>query len=355
MRSSTRQSLLKGAGLLALALCGRGWLRALGRYELQGRVVLITGGSRGLGLETARVLAAQGAHVALCARDPAELDRALEQLDWSRGDVAAYVCDVTDAEAVREMIGEIEQDFGRLDVVINNAGIIQVGPMETMTREDYEQALQTHLFGPLNVIEAALPLLRRQGDGRIVNISSIGGLISVPHLLPYSASKFAFVGYSLGLRAELAKDGISVTAVCPGTMRTGSPRNAMFKGRHRAEYAWFKLADSLPIASVGSRRAAAQVVDALCHGDALAVLGVPFQIAATLYALFPGLGADLLGWVNRLLPEAGGIGSRQLRGADSETWLSESWLTTLTDNAAERNNELPPADVPVPEIRPARG
>src|SRR5207302_995684 len=148
------------------------------------------------------------------------------------------------------MVDEVLDRFGRLHVLINNAGVIQVGPMEEMTLADYEDTMQTHFWAPLFTTLSVLPALRRQGEGRIVNISSIGGKIAVPHLLPYSASKFALTGFSEGLRAELLKDGIYVTTVCPGLMRTGSPRNADFKGQHRAEYAWFSISDSLPFFSM---------------------------------------------------------------------------------------------------------
>src|SRR6185503_4123757 len=122
---------------------------------------------------------------------------------------------------------------------------------------------------------AVLPEMRARREGRIVNITSIGGKISVPHLLPYSASKFALVGLSEGLRAELAKDGIVVTTICPGLMRTGSPRNATFKGQHRAEYAWFSIGDSLPVTAMSADRAARQILTACKRGEAEVVLSVP--------------------------------------------------------------------------------
>src|SRR5437868_10247139 len=170
--------------------------------------------------------------------------------------------------------------FGRIDVLVNNAGTIEVGPMEVMTLDDYEKAMRTHFWGPLYMVLAVLPEMRARKEGRIVNVSSIGGKISVPHLLPYCASKFALTGFSEGLRAELAKDGIVVTTVCPGLMRTGSPLNAFFKGQHQAEYAWFSISDSLPISSISAQRAARQIVRACKNGDAEVILSVPAQLAA---------------------------------------------------------------------------
>src|SRR5581483_3194757 len=170
-------------------------------------------------------------------------------------------------EEAERLVADIVQRTGGIDVLINNAGVIQVGPLEHMQITDFEKAMAVHFWGPLYTMLAAIPVMRRRGAGRIVNISSIGGKIGVPHLVPYCASKFALVGLSDSIRGEVARDGICVTTVCPGLMRTGSPFNAWFKGRHRDEFTWFAISDSMPIASIAATRAAEQVVDACRHGD----------------------------------------------------------------------------------------
>jgi short-subunit dehydrogenase len=225
-------------------------------------------------------------------------------------------------------------------VLINNAGTIQVGPMDEMTVEDYDRALRIHFWAPLFTTLGVLPHMRQRRAGRIVNIASIGGKISVPHLLPYSASKFALVGFSEGLHGALVRDGIYVTTVCPGLMRTGSPRNASFKGRHRAEYAWFSISDSLPVASMSAPRAARRIVDACVDGDAELVLPPTVDLAVRLSALIPGAGPALMGLVDRLLPGPGGIGTDTRLGQESESAWSPSVLTTLGDRAAVDNNEI---------------
>jgi hypothetical protein len=184
--------------------------------------------------------------------------------------------------------------------------------------------------------------MRRRGEGRIVNIASVGGKISAPHLVPYNASKFALVGLSEGLRAELAKDGIVVTTVCPGLMRTGSPPRAWFKGKHRAEHAWFSISDALPLLSMNAERAARKILAACKRGDAEVVLTIPAKIGVLIHDLFPGLTADALGLINRLLPGPGGIATDWAEGKDSESSASPSFATTLSDRAAEANNELDP-------------
>ena len=338
-------TLEKGA-LAVLGLCAGAWLwRRMSRpaYDFREKVVLITGGSRGLGLVLARQFAAKGAKLALCARDAAELDLAAENLRQDGIDAFVHACDVSDGSGVREMVARTEAALGPVNVLVNNAGIIQVGPAETMTREDYEQSLRVHFWGCYNTVEAVLPGMRQRRDGRIVNISSIGGKVSVPHMLPYSVGKFALVGYSQGLRSAVASDNVLVTTVCPGLMRTGSPRNAEFKGQHRAEYAWFAVSDSLPLLTVSAESAARSIVEACRRGDAEAVLSLPARLATFLHQMFPETAADLLSLVNRLLPGPSGpesVGTEKRSGAESESSLAPSLLTTLTDQAARRNNEM---------------
>ncbi len=323
----------------AVAL-GKFLWRKMTEYDLRGKTVLVTGGSRGLGLVLAREFARQGARVAICARDEQELEQASGDLLSRGAEVMAVKCDVTNTTEVEDMMSRIRERFGKIDVLVNNAGTIQVGPLEVMNREDFEHAMRAHFWAPLNTILAVLPEMRERQDGRIVNISSIGGKIAVPHLVPYSASKFALVGLSKGLYAELKKDGIVVTTICPGLMRTGSPRNANFKGKHRDEYAWFSISDSLPVTSIKAERAARQIVDACKQGRAELIISFQAKIAVTFDALFPEASAEMLALVNRLLPEPGGIGERSAKGRDSASSWSPSWLTRLTEEAAVKNNEV---------------
>jgi NAD(P)-dependent dehydrogenase (short-subunit alcohol dehydrogenase family) len=329
-----------------LATAGAGWLlrnliRRVRCLELRDAAVLITGGSRGLGLVLAREFGRQGARVAICARDPAELERAGADLGARGMTAVALPCDVTDRGQVDAMVQTAARELGTIDVLVNNAGVIQVGPVATMTVEDFEAAMATNFWGAVYTTLAALPMMRAAGRGRIVNIGSIGGKISVPHLLPYSSSKFALVGFSEGLRAELAPTGILVTTVCPGLMRTGSPRNADFKGKHRAEYAWFAISDSLPGLSLDAERAARHIVEACRVGDPEVILSLPAKGAARVHGLFPGLTSEALTVAARLLPRAGGIGTRIARGWQSESMAAPSWLTSLGDEAARRHNQIP--------------
>ncbi len=341
MSNGKQLDVLKGVAITAgvLSLARYAW-RKMNEYNLRDKTVLVTGGSRGLGLVLAREFAREGARIAICARDEEELERARLDLLQHGADAMAVQCDVTKDEEVEDMVNRVREQFGKIDVLVNNAGTIQVGPLEVMNRKDFKKAMKAHFWGPLNTILAVLPEMRERQDGRIVNISSIGGKIAVPHLGPYSASKFALVGLSKGLNAELRKDGVVVTTVCPGLMRTGSPRNANFKGKHRDEYAWFSIADSLPVASIKAERAARQIVDACKQGRAELVITVQAKMAVLFDALFPELTAELMAVVNQLLPEAGGIGDATAKGRDSTSSWSPSWLTRLTEDAAMKNNEV---------------
>ncbi|GAC1401444.1 MAG: hypothetical protein NVSMB56_16540 [Pyrinomonadaceae bacterium] len=246
-------------GGIGAALTARALVRKRREFALREKVVLITGGSRGLGLEMAREFANEGARLALTARDGNELERARVELERHGADVFTCAFDLTTKAQVEAMVRRVREHFGRIDVLVNNAGIIEVGPVDVMTHQDFECAMRTHFWSPLYAMLAVLPEMRERRSGRIVNIASIGGKIGVPHLVPYCASKHALVGLSDAMRAEMHKDNVLITTVCPGLMRTGSPRNATFKGKHRAEYAWFAISDSLPVTSIAAARAARQI------------------------------------------------------------------------------------------------
>ncbi len=344
-RMNKTQQTMWAAGALAVgaALIARG-LRASRAMDFRGRSILVAGGSRGLGLLVARDLGLEGARLTIAARDEAELGRARDYLsDRGIRDVTTIACDVGVREEAERLIASTLDRAGAIDVLINMAGVIQVGPIEHMQRTDFEQALAVHFWGPLHMIMSAIPAMRRQGGGRIVNVSSIGGKVGVPHLVPYCASKFALTGLSDSIRAELVKDNIYVTTVCPGLMRTGSPYNAWFKGKHRDEFTWFTISDSIPLATIDADRAAAQLVDACRHGDAELVIGWPARLAIVANAVLPEAMALAMSAVNAmLLPQpTDGSGDRARSGWQSMSSWAPSRLTALTNRAAAENNELP--------------
>jgi NAD(P)-dependent dehydrogenase (short-subunit alcohol dehydrogenase family) len=309
------------------------------RLDLKDRVVLITGGSRGLGLLLAKEFCERRAQVAVCARDVAELERAKRQMCDDCLPLWTGQCDVTQQSQVEELVGGIRRDLGHIDVLVNNAGTIGVGPVGSMTLADYRKAMDVNFWGAVNTTMEVLPEMRRRREGRIVNITSIGGKVAVPHLLPYVASKFALVGWSEGLRAELQRDHVYVTTAVPGLMRTGSPRNVDVKGQHEKEYAWFSIGDALPVSSMSAARAARRIVQAAVNGEAEVILSIQAKLAARLAGLCPAATAELLALVNRVLPgEVPGTQTR--KGYESESEWSPSALTALSDQAARENNEV---------------
>lgn len=309
--------------------------------ELQGKVVLITGGSRGLGLLVAQEFARQGAKLVLCARDEDELARAQKLLSAQGSEVLTIACDVTDQQQVQQMIAQAVARFDHIDILVNNAGIISAGPLQTLTRSDFEHSMDIMFWGAYNTIMATLPQMKERQSGRIVNIASVGGKVAVPHLLPYASAKFALVGFSEGLHAELARDGILVTTVAPGLMRTGSTVNVLIKGdQHKTEYTLFTLLDTLPLTSIDAQRAARQIVEATKRGDTELIISIQAQLLARLHGLFPALTTDLMTLANFLLPTSGSQGTQAYSGKESETPITRSPLTALGQQATRANNEL---------------
>ena len=334
----------QGIGI-ACALASLVLLRRPVRYSLRGKVAVITGGSRGLGLALAREFARHGTKLALLARDRDELDRAAANLrDWG-AEVKTWPCDVREDQEVLKALSGIEQAYGGIDVLVNNAGVMLVAPLKAMTKEDFEEAMEVHFWGPYRMTMAALPLLMRNTESRIVNISSIGGRVAVPHMAPYCASKFALTGFSDAIRTELAAQGVRVTTVSPGLMRTGSHINAEFKGDHAKEFAWFSLSAAMPFLSIDATRAARQIVDAARRGRRELTITLQARSLTVAQAMFPNLLARVLQLANSLLPRASAdTGSARRKGHESQSAVSPSPLTFLADQASPRFNERPAQD-----------
>lgn len=312
-----------------------------GDTALRGQSALVTGASRGLGLLLARELCRRGCRVMLCARDHTELGRAERLLRDDGGEVRSVACDLTAPDAPEYLLSETEEAFGGIGVLVNNAGIIQVGPVSAADESDFRAAAETMYFAPLRLVLAAMPRMRGRG-GRVVNISSIGGRIAPPHLLPYAAAKFAVTGLSEGMRAELAADRISVTTVIPGLMRTGSHTGARFSGDAPHEYAWFATAASLPLLSMDAERAARAVVNAVERRRPEIVLTAAAKAAVRLHGIAPATTTRAMTLAARLLPDAGPAPAHDVSGAAAARRLGSKVvgrLTTLGDRAGRRFNQ----------------
>jgi NAD(P)-dependent dehydrogenase (short-subunit alcohol dehydrogenase family) len=315
------------------------------RYGLRDKVVLITGGSRGLGLVLARHVCDQGGNVALIARDRDELARAKADLSRRGGKVLIVECDLLDRAQIQSAVRTIIDRLGRIDILINNAGIMEVGPLEHMNREDFERAMKLHFWGAYELISQVVPEMRIWGGGRIVNISSIGGKIAVPHMAPYSASKFALTGFSDAIRAELARDNIYVTTVAPGLLRTGSHVNAKFKGKHNAEFTWFSASAGAPLISMDANRAARKILAACRRGQPSLTLTFAARGAIVGNALFPNLTGYAMRMVNRFLPDAADESGSHARPGSELPRKTPEWMTRLADRATKLNNEEAAASI----------
>jgi NAD(P)-dependent dehydrogenase (short-subunit alcohol dehydrogenase family) len=301
--------------------------RQVNQRNFAGKVVFITGGSRGLGLAVADQFLRAGAHVAIAARDPDELAKAkLQLLMLTRGTgqiVLDVLCNVTDPSSVEAAVETVQRDLGPLDVLVNNAGIMAVAPLLNQSKRHFEEALDTNFYGAMHTTFAILPGMLERRKGSIVNIASIGGLIAVPHMLPYTASKFALVGFSRGLHAEVKSGGVNVLTVCPWLMRTGSHLHAKVGGQKAAEYGWFSLGATLPLVAIPAQVAARQIVEATAKGKSELLISAWALIAAKIAANAPTWTAAFLSLLNRALPSAKLLSGdareegRQIQGAAS--------------------------------------
>ena len=344
----------KESNLLPMLMLGSGafllWSlrRRARRMDFSGRTVVISGGSRGLGLELARQLGREGAKLVLLARNQEELERARIELVEAGADVLTLPCDVGNHQQVEEAGTAILELRRTIDVLINVAGVIQVAPFENLEFKDFQESVDVHAWGPYHLMRAVAPQMQRRRIGRIVNVSSIGGLVAVPHLLAYTMGKFALTGLSDGFRAELAKDGVFVTTVAPGLMRTGSHVNAQFKGQYRKEYAWFAISGANPMLSTAAPAAAKRIVEACRYGEARVIINWPARLIHAANALFPGLTAVGTGMAARLLPapskEPEGMAPHP--GWESRSPLAPSLLTRPSDLAIEPNHEEIAAPLP---------
>jgi len=306
---------------LAAYFVSRAAVRQRRKVDLQGKVAVVAGGSTGIGFCIARELVERGAKVAICARHERELRRAQEKLERDGSSVFAAVCDITQPDQVENFVGLVRGELGPVEVLVNNAGTIVVGPISHMDLGDFQHTMDINFYGPLHMLLTVMPEMREQGHGRIINITSFGGKVPVPHMATYAASKFAFVGLSETLRTELIDDGIYVTTVCPGLVRAGSTPNALFKGQHDKEKALFETMANTPLLTISPERLARRIVDAMVHGDAELVTPWVASVQTFLHAVAPTWSSEMISLLNGLLPSRSKspAGDRRRSGDDIDT------------------------------------
>ena len=313
---------------------------------------IVMGASRGLGLLLCRELLERGHTVHGCARDEDELQGAARILADAvpDGRFVPRVCDVRDEQAVSAVVREVAASPEPLEVALHVAGVIQVGHADTVTLGHFHDAVDTMLWGPVHLALAVLPIMRDAGHGRIGVVSSVGGLVAVPRLVPYSVAKFGAVGLAEGLHAELAGTGVTVTAVTPGLMRTGGHTHARFVDDAVTDYAWFAPLASLPGLSISAERAARRIVSGVLAGDPTVELTPLTIVGRRVHGLAPATTVRAMGLVSRLLPGPGGSAPEPMStaapavdGRTARARLSSrvvDGLSVLGDRAARRTNEV---------------
>ena len=252
-------------------------------HSLQDCTVLITGGSSGIGLALARLLAKAGAHVWLMARRKQELESALAQLDGPTGQHHMLVGDVSDWAQVEQAVAQVERESGAPDLVINSAGVTHPGYVQDLPIEIFRQLMEINYMGTVHVVKAVLPGLMARRSGYIVNISSVAGFLGVFGYTAYGASKFAVRGFSDALRAELKPLGIGISIAFPPD--TDTPQLA-----YENE---FKPAETQALAGNAGALSAAQVAEAILRG-----------IRRGQYVILPGLENKVMYRLSGLLGNA---------------------------------------------------
>jgi NAD(P)-dependent dehydrogenase (short-subunit alcohol dehydrogenase family) len=250
------------------------------------QVVVVTGAASGIGRATAIAFAREGARLHLVDRTEAPLRQAAAAIVAAGGTATAHTADCADAAAVQAVAERVLAADGRVDVLFNNAGVMTAGPFERISLDEWERVMGVNFWGVLHGVRAFLPAMISRGRGHIVNTSSMAGLVSLPHIAPYAASKHAVVGLTSGLAADLAPHGIGVTLLCPGATRTGImrsgpmdlPGNAAARLRHALDR-WAPKPEGV----------AEKVLDAVAQRRPLVTTGMDMVPLWWLQRLAPGL------------------------------------------------------------------
>ncbi len=260
--------------------------------------ILVTGASSGIGHDVALAFGEQGARVAVLARRRVHLETLARKIDKAGGKALALDCDVTDRARVFWAVDQVKEAFGKIDILINSAGLLISDPVEQMRPQDLEKMMAVNLFGALNAMQAVLPLMRQAKGGNIVNISSLAGRRGMSPLGAYSATKFALVGLSEALRVELFNTGIKVSLVMPGVIDTPMTRDAL---NHDS------LKGMPAMMAMPPRWVTWAVLAAAAFG--LTEVDVPpgAAVAEKLASLFPGVTDALLSVGTRIMQGAGAL------------------------------------------------
>ncbi len=251
------------------------------KMELAGKVVVVTGASMGIGEAIAKLFAAQGAGVVLLARDSARAEAARGRIGFLER-TAAFSCDVRHSEEIDRVLGLTLHHFQRIDVWINNAGHGLLDSVALMDMPACREMFETNFFGAVTAMQKVIPIMRQQGGGTIINISSVAGHIAVPFHAAYSATKFALNAIGKAARVELEKDGIHLLTVCPGAVSTAFGENAI-RGND------LKKVRPNAVRGISAERVARATLHGYRKQKREVIVPWTMHVPVKLYQLFPGL------------------------------------------------------------------
>jgi NAD(P)-dependent dehydrogenase (short-subunit alcohol dehydrogenase family) len=248
-------------------------------FQLSGKVAVVTGGASGIGESVARLLARQGAHVCVLDREAERAQRVAAEIGAAGGRASFSRCDVASASEVAQSFAQLARDAGRLDILINNAGIAQIGNVETTSESDFDRVYSVNVKGVYHCLREAIPLLRRSGGGAIVNLSSIAALVGLEERFAYSMSKGALTAMTLSVARDYVSHGIRCNCVCPARVHT--PFVDGFLARHfagREAEVFERLSRAQPLGRMGRPEEVAALVLYLCSDEAAFITGGIYPI-----------------------------------------------------------------------------
>jgi len=249
--------------------------------ELAGKVVVVTGASMGIGEEIARIFAGRGANIVLLSRDAGRAEAARVRVGYADRTVALS-CDVRNTEEIDRVLALTLHHFKRIDIWVNNAGHGLLDSVSEMEMAACREMFDTNFFGSVMAMQAVIPVMRQQGEGTIINISSVAGHIPMPFHAAYSATKFALNAIGKAANVELKKDGIHVLTVCPGYVRTAFGDNAV-RGRE------LKRVRPSSIRGITAERVARAALQGYLKGKREVIVPWMMHVPVKIYQLFPSL------------------------------------------------------------------
>jgi NAD(P)-dependent dehydrogenase (short-subunit alcohol dehydrogenase family) len=248
-------------------------------FQLSGKVAIVTGGASGIGESVARLLARQGAHVCLLDRDAERAERVVAEMRSAGSGASFTKCDVASASDVAQAFASLDREQGRLDLLINNAGIAHIGNLETTSESDFDRVYAVNVKGAYHCLREALPRLRRAGGGAIVNLSSIAALVGLEDRFAYSTSKGALTAMTLSVARDYVAQGIRCNCVCPARVHTPFVDGFLsrnFAGREAEVFE--RLARAQPMGRMGKPDEIAALVLYLCSDEAAFITGGIYPI-----------------------------------------------------------------------------